>query len=123
MENISQYHILGSIITLSITIFIGIYSGRKVKDVKDFSSGGYNASSTLVAGTIIGTLVGGSSTIGTAQLAFTNGLSAWWVTIGAGIGCLLLSKVFTLPLRSSKCDTIQQMISKEYGQGSVPYFV
>lgn len=116
MGQLSLFHIFGSIITLSVIIFIGIYTGRKVKNVKDFSSGGYNANSSLVAGTIIGTLVGGSSTIGTAQLAFTNGLSAWWFTIGAGIGCLLLSKVFTVPLRSSKCDTIQQIISKEYGQ-------
>lgn len=61
-------------------------------------------------------MVGGSATIGTAQLAFTNGLSVWWFTIGAGIGCLLLGKVFTVPLRKSKCDTIQQMITKEYSQ-------
>lgn len=116
MERLSSLHIFGSIITLSLIIIIGIYTGRKVKNAKDFSSGGYNASSALVAGTIIGTLVGGSSTIGTAQLAFTNGLSAWWFTIGAGIGCFLLSKIFTVPLRKSKCDTIQQIISKEYGQ-------
>lgn len=116
MEKLSSLHILGSVITLSVIIFIGIYTGRKIKDAKDFSSGGYNASSALVAGTIIGTLVGGSSTIGTAQLAFTNGLSAWWFTIGAGIGCLLLSKIFTVPLRKSKCDTIQQVITNEYGQ-------
>ena len=118
MGQLSSLHILGSVITLSVIIFIGIYSGRRVKDSKDFSSGGYNASSALVAGTIIGTLVGGSSTIGTAELAFTNGLSAWWFTIGAGIGCLLLSKIFAVPLRKSKCDTIQQIISLEYGQKS-----
>lgn len=116
MAQLSSFHILGSVITLSIIIFIGIYTGRRVKDAKDFSSGGYNASSALVAGTIIGTLVGGSSTIGTAQLAFTNGLSAWWFTIGAGVGCLFLGIVFAKPLRNSRCETIQQIITIEYGQ-------
>ena len=116
MGQLSFFHILGSVITLSVIILIGIYTGRKVRDVKDFSSGGHNASAALVAGTIIGTLVGGSATIGTAQLAFTNGLSAWWFAIGSGIGCLLLSKFFVVPLRKSKCDTIQQIISNEYGQ-------
>lgn len=118
MGQLSSFHIFGSIITLSVIMFIGIYSGRKVKDAKDFSSGGHNASSALVSGTIIGTLVGGSSTIGTAQLAFTNGLSAWWFTIGAGVGCLLLGIMFTKPLRKSKCDTIQQVITNEYGRKS-----
>jgi SSS family solute:Na+ symporter len=84
MGQVSSFHIIGSIITLSLIIFTGIYTGRKVKDAKDFSTGGYNAGAALVSGTIIGTLVGGSSTIGTAQLAFTNGLSAWWFTLGKG---------------------------------------
>ena len=34
----------------------------------------------------MGTLVGGSSTIGTAQLAFDYGISAWWFTLGGGVG-------------------------------------
>lgn len=118
MEQLSFFHILGSVITLSVIIFIGIYTGRRVKNAKDFISGGHNASSALVSGTIIGTLVGGSSTIGTAQLAFTNGLSAWWFTIGAGVGCLLLGTIFAKKLRKSKCDTIQQIITNEYGQKS-----
>ncbi|HHZ01729.1 MAG TPA: sodium:solute symporter family protein [Tissierellia bacterium] len=118
MEGLTTFHILGSILTLSLIIFIGIYSGRKVKDAKDFSGGGRSAGWTLVSGTIIGTLVGGSSTIGTAQLAFTNGLSAWWFTIGAGIGCLLLGTVFTKALRKSSCETIQEIITVEYGRTS-----
>jgi SSS family solute:Na+ symporter len=118
MGQLSFFHILGSIITLSVIIFIGIFTGRKVKNAKDFSSGGHNAGSALVSGTIIGTLVGGSSTIGTAQLAFTNGFSAWWFTIGAGVGCLLLGAIFAKPLRKSECNTIQQIITNEYGQKS-----
>ena len=46
------------------------------------------ALSTVSIGAIIGTLVGGSSTIATAQLAYTFGMSAWWFTLGAGIACL-----------------------------------
>lgn len=118
MGQLSFLHILGSVITLSVIIFIGIFTGRRIKDAKDFSGGGHNAGSALVSGTIIGTLVGGSSTIGTAQLAYTNGLSAWWFTIGAGVGCLLLETIFAKPLRKSKCNTIQQIITNEYGQKS-----
>ncbi len=118
MGQLSFFHILGSVITLSVILFIGISTGRKVKDAKDFISGSHNASGAMVSGTIIGTLVGGSSTIGTAQLAFTNGLSAWWFTIGAGVGCLMLGLMFVKPLRKSKCTTIQQVITNEYGRKS-----
>ncbi len=96
----------------------GVYSGRKVKNASDFSTGGHRASSLLVAGTIIGTLVGGSSTVGTAQLAYNYGFSAWWFTLGAGLGCLILGSGFVKPLKLSCCNTIQEMISSEYGQTS-----
>jgi len=71
-----------------------------------------------VAGSIIGTLVGGSSTIGTAQLAFTYGFSAWWFTLGGGIGCLILALGFAKPLYNSGISTLPQVFSREYDQTS-----
>ncbi|WP_313347043.1 sodium:solute symporter family protein [Sedimentibacter sp.] len=118
MENLTASHIIGALVTLIIIMGIGVYSGKKVENASDFSTGGHRASSLLVAGTIIGTLVGGSSTVGTAQLAYNYGFSAWWFTLGAGLGCLTLGLVFVKPLKLSCCNTIQEMISSEYGQTS-----
>lgn len=118
MENLTVLHLAGLFVTLIIIMGIGVYSGKKVKNASDFSSGGHKADSMLVAGIITGTLVGGSSTIGTAQLAYTHGLSAWGFTIGAGLGCLVLGLIFVKPLRNSNCNTIQQIISSEYGAAS-----
>jgi len=112
---LGSLHFLGAIFTIAIIVGIGVYSGKRVKNAADFSTGGKKASSLIVTGAITGTLVGGSSTIGTAQLAFSFGLSAWWFTLGGGIACLLLGLVFVKPMRATGCDTIQQMISKEYG--------
>jgi len=112
---LSPLHFIGAIFTLAVIIGIGVYSGKKVKNASDFSTGGKQAGSLLVMGAITGTLVGGSSTIGTAQLAFSFGLSAWWFTLGGGIACLVLGLGFVKPLRATGCETIQQMISKEYG--------
>ena len=108
-------HFVGGLATFAIFVAVGIYSGKKVANAADFANASRRAGSTLVVGTITGTLVGGASTIGTAQLAFTYGLSAWWFTLGAGIACLILGVAFTRPLRESEGDTIEQMISKEYG--------
>lgn len=115
MAQINYVHIIGMALTLLCIMLIGINSGKKVKNASDFSTGGRNASSTLVSGALISTLIGGSSTIGTAQLAFNYGLTAWWFTLGTGLGCLLFGFIFVKPLRNLNIDTIQEAITREYG--------
>lgn len=108
-------HYVGVLLVLMLIIGTGIYSGRKVKSAADFATGGGKAGAWIVAGTIMGTLVSGQATIGTAQLAFTYGLSAWWFTLGAGIGCLVLAVGYVIPLRRGGQTTLLAIISEEYG--------
>ena len=63
------------VITLVLTILPGIYAGRKIKSADDYALGGRSAGIGMVAGSIIGTIVGGAATIGTAQLGFQLGLT------------------------------------------------
>lgn len=63
-------HIIGLSISLLAILALSIYSGK-------FAKKSQGAKSWLVAGAIMGTLVGGSSTVGTAQLAYHYGMSAW----------------------------------------------
>ena len=100
---------IGLAATLLVIVSLSVWSGTLAKKNTKNSAG-------VVAGVIMGTLVGGSSTIGTAQLAFQFGMSAWWYTLGAGIACLVLALVYGLPLRRSGCPTLVGMIRKEYGQ-------
>jgi len=109
---------VGAILVLVLITGVGLYSGRRVKSAGDFASGGRKAGIGIVAGTIIGTLVGGASTIGTAQLAFTYGFSAWWFTLGGGIGCLALAIFYAEPLYNSEIKTMPQVFSREYGRTS-----
>jgi SSS family solute:Na+ symporter len=109
-------HYLGALSVLLVIAGLGLYSGMRVKSAGDFSIGGRNAGAGIVAGTIIGTFVGGSSTIGTAQLAFTYGFSAWWFTLGGGLACLALGLVYARRLYDSGLSTIPQILSREYGQ-------
>lgn len=108
-------HIVGILLVLFLIIGVGILSGRKVSDAADFTNGGGKAGSWLVAGTIMGTLVSGQATVGTAQLAFTFGMSAWWFTLGSGFGCLILALGYAKPLRHSGAATLVGVISIEYG--------
>lgn len=107
--------IVGIILVLMLIIGVGLMSGKKVQDAKDFVTGGGKAGPLLVCGTIMGALVSSQATIGTAQLAFHYGLAAWWFTLGSGIGCLVLGVGYARSLRSSGCVTELQIISKAFG--------
>jgi SSS family solute:Na+ symporter len=113
---IGVFHIIGIVITLALIAGVGVYSGRKASDASDFTTGGGKAGAWLVCGAIMGSLVSGQATVGTAQLAFQYGMSAWWFTLGAGIGCLVLSIGYVIPLRHSGPVTLLQVISTEYGK-------
>lgn len=107
--------ILGLILTIALIIGIGILSGRKAKDAESFTTGGGRASGWVVCGAIMGTIVSGQSTVGTAQLAFSFGISAWWFTVGAAIGCLMLAVMYAKPLRDTGCSTLLEIVAREYG--------
>ena len=102
--------IIGIVIALVAIVGLAIYTGAKKSAGKK-----EGISAAVVAGLIMGTLVGGSSTVGTAQLAYNYGMSAWWFTLGASIACLILALVYTKPLRASGCPTLVGMVAQEYG--------
>ena len=67
---IGIWSVIGALAVVLLITFVGIRAGKKVKSAADFNTGSGMGTFT-VAGALIGTLVGGASTIGTAQLAFT----------------------------------------------------
>ena len=83
-------HLIIMLLTVALAIGGGIYSARSVKSAEGYSLGGRSAGVPLVAGSIAGTVVGGVATVGTAQLAYSMGLSAWWFTLGSGIAFILM---------------------------------
>ncbi len=111
---VSTVHLIGVVITVALLLAVSWLSGRHVKDARSFTTGG-TSGSWMVCGALLGTLAGGQSTIGTAQLAFSYGLSAWWFTIGAGLGALVLGLFFSSPLRRSGCTTLLEIVSREFG--------
>ncbi len=103
-------------LTLTLIIYMAWGGKSKARSSHDFSLGGRKSGPWNVFGAITGTLVGGASTIGTAQLAFLWGLSAWWFTLGAGIACFCLAIFFAMPLRNSQVETIPEFISRYHGE-------
>ncbi len=114
---ITSGHLAGIIATLAGVTLVGLYAGSRVKSAGDFQIGGRRAGTAVVAGAIMGTLIGGSSTIGTAQMAFKYGLCAWWFTLGSGIGCAVLGLVLARRMREAPLYTVPQYLALIYGKG------
>ena len=77
--DISLLQIIAICATIAVVLGFGIRAARSVHSTKGFSVGGRSAGVPLVAGGIAGTCVGGGATVG---------LSAWWFTIGSGVGLI-----------------------------------
>ena len=108
------------IIVLFLASIPGLLAAKKVKSEADYSVGGRKASSVMVAGTIIGTIVGAAATIGTAQLGFKVGISAWWFTVGSGISLIVMALFYAKPLRDSGLTTISEFLVINYGKNAGP---
>ena len=115
---VGVWHIVGILLILVLIAVVGLWSGRRVNNAKDFTTGNGKAGAWLVCGTIMGSLVGGQATVGTVQMAFSFGISAWWFTLGAGLGCIVLAIGYVVPLRHSGDMTLLQIIGEEYGSRS-----
>lgn len=107
--------VAGLLLALALLVGVSVLSARKAQDAESFATAGGRANAPMVAGIVMTSLVSGQSTIGTAQLAFAYGISAWWFTIGAAFGCLLLALGYGKALRRSGCATLLEVVALEYG--------
>lgn len=110
--DLTTAQLIGLLVSLLGIAALAIYSGTRPQTYANVNS------APIISGIIMGTLVGGSSTVGTAQLAFQYGLSAWWFTLGGGIACLVLALGYVKPLRASHCMTLTGIIKDEFGAGA-----
>lgn len=112
---LSVWHAIIMLTTVFAVIAAGMYAARKVNSSEGYSLSGRSAGPGLVAGAIAGSIVGGGATIGTSQMAFTLGLSAWWFTLGAGITFILMGLFYARPLRNTGLVTIPELLASHYG--------
>lgn len=76
--------------TVALTAF-GVWVGRLVKVPADFFVAGRRLTWPLVGATVLAANIGAGTTVGTAGLAYREGLSALWWNGAVGIGTLVLA--------------------------------
>ena len=80
---------------------------------------GRKMTTTLIMVTIVGLAVGGASTIGVAEKAFTAGISAGWYTTAWGIGAIVMGLTVAKKYRSINITTIPEMLERYYDRKSM----
>ena len=99
---------------LLVIMSVGIAGVIRVRSAADFWIAGGRASAVATGGSLVATIVGGSSTLGLAGLAFGRGLTgSWWLLVGpVGLFGLLF---FLKMLKSRSVYTLPELIGDWYG--------
>ena len=108
------YYVIFVVVFVAVLV-LSTRTGRGLATGTDFALSGRNASSADVAWIIIGTLVGGASTVGTVQMAYLYGFAAWHFTLGSGLACLILGLFFARALRESESVTVAEYLGQQFG--------
>ena len=68
----------------------------------------------FIAGSLVGTAVGGSVTVGMAGLGFGQGLTgAWWLLVGS-VGLVILGIFFAKKVRGAALYTLPELVERQY---------
>ncbi|UCF97695.1 MAG: sodium:solute symporter family protein [Spirochaetaceae bacterium] len=99
---------------LAVILGLGIHGAIRVHSPADFWIAGGRAPAVSTGGSLVATIVGGSSTLGLAGLAFRRGLTgSWWLLVGTvGLAGLLF---FLRRLKSRFLYTLPELIRDWYG--------
>ena len=116
--DITFVHIGCMLGAIFLVLGAGIYVSQTVKSSEDYSVGGRSAGAVMTAGAIAGTIIGGGATVGSSQLAFSYGLSAWWFTLGSGIGLIFMGIFYAGKMHRLGVTTIPEVLEKAYGKAA-----
>jgi len=99
---------------LFLMLIIGIKSLKRIKSIEAFFVALRKGSTPFVTGSLVATIIGGSSTIGMAGLGFKNGISgAWWLLVGS-IGLIILAFSIAKKVQKEKVYTLPELLEKQY---------
>ena len=104
---------------IALLFAISFYvSAKKNKDQESFLLYKGQNGTFVVSASIAGLAIGGASTIGIAENAFTVGLSAGWYDTAWAIGAVVSSFLAVKYLRRSNYSTISGLVSSMYGKNT-----
>ncbi len=110
--NSSAWIVGGYIIVLFLISWIA--KRRAAGSTENYILAGRQLTTPLIMVSIVGLAVGGASTIGVAEQAYTRGLSAGWYTAAWGIGAIVMGLTVAKKYRELRITTIPEMLERYY---------
>ncbi|WP_083797310.1 sodium:solute symporter family transporter [Calditerrivibrio nitroreducens] len=122
-QNMTTTDINSLIFFLFLVIFITytLFKNRVSRESYEWTLYGRKLNFYHVAFLIVGTLVGGASTIGTTQMAYEYGAPSLIFTFSSAFACLILGIFFSYKLRESESITVIELIGKRFGENTRKY--
>ncbi len=112
----------GIAIYMGILMLIGLWSGRKINDMKDFLVAGRRLPLWMATATLLATWFGAGSSMGVAATVYESGLSGVIADpFGASLSLLLAGIFIVGLLRKNKYLTVTDIVSVKYGRGAGIY--
>lgn len=102
------------IYTLTL-LLVGLWDFRKTKNFIDFSVAGRSQKKLFVTMSLLASVVGGSSTIGTSTKIYSSGSTAVWIIIVGGMALIAQSILLSSKVRESKALTLPHLAEIKMG--------
>src|SRR5699024_9366382 len=96
----------------AVLIIIGFIGMKKAKTSGVYIVAGRNLGVFMFFGAMTAVFLGGSSTIGTAQLGYESGLSGIWFVFSMGLGIMLFGLLLLQRVTNFKLMTISELLGK-----------
>jgi SSS family solute:Na+ symporter len=104
-----------AIYVIACTLF-GSWSVRRTKDTSSFMNAKKQLSPLLIGFLLMSEVIGAASTLGTAQAAFSKGISASWNVLSLSLGYFLYSKFMAAKYQSLGVYTLSGALAVRYGK-------
>lgn len=101
---------------LLAALLMGAYFRKKELDLSSFLVANRKMPAYVVGATIAATIIGGSATIVSTALIYSNGLAGLWMDIGALLGLSVLAFFLAKRVRRLKRLTLPDMVGDFYGR-------
>jgi len=102
-----------------ITVGIGLYVNRYIRDMSDYMVAGRSIKSYLGVATMIGSELGLVTVMYSAQKGFTGGFAAFHIAVIAGVVAFIvgITGFIVVPLRKMGVMTIPEFYEKRFSRG------
>ena len=107
---------IGIAVYFAVMLGIGIWSGKQIKNMKDFLVAGRRLPLWMATGTLIATWFGAGSSMGVCATVYSEGVrSVLADPFGASISLVLAGVFIVGMLRKFKCLTVTDIIASRFG--------